>query len=81
MSVSAELYTVHKDIALGAKDKKKMEFEQVKAALCDYFSGMPAETTTAICSLLFGGVLERFPKLKLCFAHGGEQQYMADSSR
>lgn len=58
-----------------------MEFEQVKAALCDYFSGMPAETTTAICSLLFGGVLERFPKLKLCFAHGGEQQYMADSSR
>lgn len=33
--------------------------------------GMPAETTTAICSLLFGGVLERFPKLKLCFAHGG----------
>ncbi|XP_071108413.1 2-amino-3-carboxymuconate-6-semialdehyde decarboxylase-like [Haliotis cracherodii] len=33
--------------------------------------GMPAETTTAICSLLFGGVLERFPKLKVCFAHGG----------
>ncbi|XP_076465480.1 2-amino-3-carboxymuconate-6-semialdehyde decarboxylase-like [Babylonia areolata] len=33
--------------------------------------GMPAETTTAIVSMLFGGVLERFPKLKVCFAHGG----------
>ncbi|XP_046543618.1 2-amino-3-carboxymuconate-6-semialdehyde decarboxylase-like isoform X2 [Haliotis rubra] len=33
--------------------------------------GMPAETTTAICAMLFGGVLERFPKLKVCFAHGG----------
>ncbi|KAG8188635.1 hypothetical protein JTE90_005988 [Oedothorax gibbosus] len=32
--------------------------------------GMPAETTIAICSLIFGGVLERFPRLKLCFAHG-----------
>lgn len=33
--------------------------------------GMPGETATAICCMLFGGVLERFPKLKVCFAHGG----------
>ncbi|KAK2159928.1 hypothetical protein LSH36_143g02024 [Paralvinella palmiformis] len=33
--------------------------------------GMPAETTMAICSMIFGGVLERFPRLKVCFAHGG----------
>uniref|UniRef100_A0AAQ6IR92 2-amino-3-carboxymuconate-6-semialdehyde decarboxylase n=1 Tax=Anabas testudineus TaxID=64144 RepID=A0AAQ6IR92_ANATE len=33
--------------------------------------GMPAETTTAICSMIFGGIFERFPKLKVCFAHGG----------
>lgn len=32
---------------------------------------MCCETTLAICSLLFGGVLERHPKLKVCFAHGG----------
>ena len=32
---------------------------------------MPAETATAVCSLLMGGVLKRFPKLKVCFAHGG----------
>eukprot|EP00118_Oscarella_pearsei_P025101 m.307512 g.307512 ORF g.307512 m.307512 type:complete len:363 (+) comp42378_c0_seq1:125-1213(+) len=33
--------------------------------------GMPGETAVAVCSLIFGGVLERFPKLKVCFAHGG----------
>lgn len=33
--------------------------------------GMPAETSRAICSILFGGVLEKYPKLRLCFAHGG----------
>jgi aminocarboxymuconate-semialdehyde decarboxylase len=33
--------------------------------------GMPAETTLAICSIIFGGVLERLPQLKICFAHGG----------
>jgi len=38
---------------------------------CSVSSGMPAETTMAICSMIFGGVLERFPRLKVCFAHGG----------
>ena len=33
--------------------------------------GMPAETSLAICSMLFGGVFERFPKLRVAFAHGG----------
>jgi aminocarboxymuconate-semialdehyde decarboxylase len=33
--------------------------------------GMPTETTLAICSMIFGGVLERLPRLKVCFAHGG----------
>ena len=33
--------------------------------------GMPSETATAICSLLMGGLLEKFPRLKVCFAHGG----------
>ncbi|MCP4246841.1 MAG: amidohydrolase [bacterium] len=33
--------------------------------------GMPAETSLAICSVLFGGVLERLPKLRIGFAHGG----------
>lgn len=33
--------------------------------------GMPAETSRAICSLIFGGVIQRFPNLKFAFAHGG----------
>ncbi len=33
--------------------------------------GMPAETSVAICSAIFGGVLERLPSLRLMFAHGG----------
>lgn len=33
--------------------------------------GMPSETAVAICSVLMGGVLEKFPRLKVCFAHGG----------
>src|SRR5262249_31160877 len=33
--------------------------------------GMPAETALAICSLLMGGVLERLPRLRVAFAHGG----------
>lgn len=31
---------------------------------------MPFETTSAICSILMGGVLEKYPKLRLAFAHG-----------
>lgn len=33
--------------------------------------GMPAETSRAICSMIFGGVFEKFPNLKVAFAHGG----------
>jgi aminocarboxymuconate-semialdehyde decarboxylase len=33
--------------------------------------GMPAETSRAICSMIFGGIFERLPNLKVAFAHGG----------
>ncbi len=33
--------------------------------------GMPAETTRAICSMIFGGIFERLPKLRVNFAHAG----------
>jgi aminocarboxymuconate-semialdehyde decarboxylase len=33
--------------------------------------GMPTETALAICALIFGGVLERLPRLRVGFAHGG----------
>ena len=33
--------------------------------------GNPAETTIAVAHLIFGGVLERYPELKICVVHGG----------
>ena len=33
--------------------------------------GMPAETSLAICSMIFGGVFERLPDLRVAFAHAG----------
>ena len=33
--------------------------------------GMPAETTFAICSLIFSGTFDKYPQLRVCFAHGG----------
>lgn len=33
--------------------------------------GMPAETSRAVASMIFGGVFERYPKLRVCFAHAG----------
>lgn len=33
--------------------------------------GMPAEVSLAICSMIFGGVFEKLPKLRVAFAHGG----------
>ncbi|ATF16576.1 amidohydrolase [Brevibacillus brevis X23] len=36
-----------------------------------YTVGMPSETALAAASLILGGVIEKFPRLKICFAHGG----------
>lgn len=33
--------------------------------------GMPAETARAVCSLIFGGIFERLPGLRVNFAHAG----------
>lgn len=32
--------------------------------------GMPAEVSRAVCSMIFGGIFERLPKLRVAFAHG-----------
>jgi aminocarboxymuconate-semialdehyde decarboxylase len=33
--------------------------------------GMPAETSLSICCMIFGGVFEKLPRLRVAFAHGG----------
>ena len=44
---------------------------QIQKYWLPWLVGMPAETSRAICSLIFGGVMEVFPALRIAFAHGG----------
>lgn len=45
--------------------------ERMRKYWLSWLVGMPAETSVAICSMIFGGVFERFPRLRVAFAHGG----------
>jgi aminocarboxymuconate-semialdehyde decarboxylase len=45
--------------------------QQMQQYWLPWLVGMPAETARAICSMIFGGVLQQFPKLRVAFAHGG----------
>jgi aminocarboxymuconate-semialdehyde decarboxylase len=45
--------------------------ERMQRYWLPWLVGMPTESALAIASLLFGGVLERLPSLRICFAHGG----------
>ncbi len=48
-----------------------MGHERMEKYWLPWLVGMPAETSLAICSMIFGGVFERLPDLKVAFAHGG----------
>lgn len=45
--------------------------DQMRKYWLPWLVGMPAEVSRAICSLIFGGVLESLPDLRIAFAHGG----------
>lgn len=45
--------------------------ETMKDYWLPWLVGMPAETSRAICSMIFGGIFNKFPKLRVLFAHGG----------
>jgi aminocarboxymuconate-semialdehyde decarboxylase len=45
--------------------------EKMQRYWLPWLVGMPAETSLAICSMIFGGVFERLPALRVAFAHGG----------
>ena len=48
-----------------------MGFDSMKKYWLPWLVGMPAETSRAACSLIFGGVLERLPNLRVCLSHAG----------
>lgn len=45
--------------------------DRMKQYWLPWLVGMPTEITLAICSMIFGGVFEKLPKLRIAFAHGG----------
>lgn len=45
--------------------------DRMKKYWLPWLVGMPAETSLAICSMIFSGVFEKYPKLKILFAHAG----------
>jgi len=45
--------------------------ERMQKYWLPWLVGMPAEASLAICSMIFGGIFERLPKLRVAFAHGG----------
>lgn len=45
--------------------------EKMQKYWLPWLVGMPAETSLAICSMIFGGIFERYPRLRVAFAHGG----------
>jgi aminocarboxymuconate-semialdehyde decarboxylase len=48
-----------------------MGFDSMNKYWLPWLVGMPAETSRAACSMIFGGVLERLPNLRVCFSHAG----------
>jgi aminocarboxymuconate-semialdehyde decarboxylase len=48
-----------------------MAQEKMPNYFLPWLVGMPAETSLAICSMMFGGIFDKFPKLRVLFAHGG----------
>lgn len=45
--------------------------ERLKAHYLSNIVGQPVETAVALSHLIFGGVLDRYPGVKICAAHGG----------
>ncbi len=73
---NTELYPVYEaledlDMCLFVHPWEMMGQEKMTKYWLPWLVGMPAETSLAICSMIFGGIFEKFPRLRVAFAHGG----------
>jgi len=59
------------DMAVMIHPWNMMGFSSMKKYWLPWLVGMPAETSRAACSLIFGGVHERLPDLRVCYSHAG----------
>jgi aminocarboxymuconate-semialdehyde decarboxylase len=58
-------------IAIMIHPWEMMGFNSMEKYWLPWLVGMPAETSRAMCSLIFGGVLERLPNLRVLASHAG----------
>ena len=59
------------DMAVMVHPWEMMGREQMEKYWLPWLVGMPAETSRAIASMIFGGVFEKHQKLRVCFSHAG----------
>ncbi len=59
------------DLAVMVHPWNMMGMKKMEKYWLPWLVGMPAETSRAICSMIFGGVLERLPDLRVNFVHAG----------
>ena len=62
---------VEHDLAVFVHPWDMMGMSRMPNHWLPWLVGMPAESSLAICSLIMGGVMDRFPNLHFVFAHGG----------
>ncbi len=58
-------------IAIMIHPWEMMGFDSMRKYWLPWLVGMPAETSRAMASLIFGGVLERLPNLRVLLSHAG----------
>lgn len=59
------------DMAIFVHPWDMMGADRMDKYWMSWLVGMPVETTTAITSMIFSGLFEKLPKLRVAFAHGG----------
>jgi aminocarboxymuconate-semialdehyde decarboxylase len=59
------------DMALFIHPWEMMGQEYITKYWLPWLVGMPAETARAIANMIFSGVFDKHPQLRVCFAHGG----------
>ena len=59
------------DMAVFVHPWNMMGMDKMKKYWLPWLVGMPAETSRAIYSMVFAGIFEKLPQLRVCFAHAG----------
>jgi aminocarboxymuconate-semialdehyde decarboxylase len=59
------------DMAIMIHPWEMMGREHMSKYWLPWLVGMPAETSRAACSMIFGGIFEKYPKLRVNFSHAG----------